>query len=113
MQAAYTRSKIPTESGKNFHVINVMNDTPEVVARLAKERRSNTLFVADPEKKIRNQYGVPRVPSSFLVDRDDEVASIIVQFSSNSLNQMSAQVATLVKLPAQVIVPVTLAARTG
>lgn len=105
MQAAYTK--------KNFRAINVMNDTPEVVAKLAKERKSNTLFVADPEKKIRNQFGVPRVPSSFLVDRDGEVASIIVQFSSNSLNQMSAQAATLVKLPAQVVAPVSLAARTG
>ncbi len=104
MQQAYTR--------KGFRVINVMNDTPEVVARLAKEQ-PGLVFVADPQKAIRDQFGVPRVPSSFLVDRDGEVASITVQFSGNSLNQMSAQVATLVKLPAAAVAPVTLGPRQG
>ena len=104
MQQAYLK--------KGFRVINVMNDPPEVVAKLTREN-PGLVFVADPRKAIRDQFGVPRVPSSFLVDRDGEVASITVQFSGNSLNQMSAQVATLVKLPAAAIAPTTLAPRQG
>jgi alkyl hydroperoxide reductase subunit AhpC len=104
MQAAYQR--------KGFRIINVMNDNEEAVRKLSAESPS-MILLADPDRRIRNRFGVSRVPSSFLIDRDGDVASIIVQFSSDSLNQMSAQVATLVKLPAQTIADQRIAPRAG
>lgn len=72
MERLYRKHK---EAG--FVIVAISVDaSPEAVPRFVKQHKLSFPVVVDPKMQVANTYGVRALPSSFLVDRQGQMAAL-------------------------------------